>query len=380
MCFLIFEIESGGHFSEYVRYIIGYVVNYRSDDDFVFALSQRHKELLGDHCGSDNRFHNCNFIFFSDFEYVRCTTGGAFKQAWYRSLLLRNCAKRHRPDKIILLWARPYFPWLTMLPCGNKVNTIEYLVPGWRKKPVSLRHRFFDWMQYRLYSNLGCVNKVFLLNDTTYPRIYNELYDCNKFGFLPDPVEVFGANDDEPRGDDDRITLLHAGRLHREKGTFDILDAMDLLTDEQKRKFRLVICGKPQTSGDNDKISSRVERLMSDPDLEVEFHNGFVAVEFLHRQYQKADYVLIPYYNYSQSSGNLGHAASYGKPVIGPSMGLLGKLIKDNGLGYVLDELSSAAIAKVLVRIYNGDKISVRSREYAVLCDPDEFARILLDG
>ena len=60
------------------------------------------------------------------------------------------------------------------------------------------------------------------------------------------------------------------------------------------------------------------------------------------------NYLLIPYKNICQSSGVLSYAASFKVPVIAPGLGLLGKLIKRNRLGYLLKDGSSNSIKDFL--------------------------------
>ncbi len=49
--------------------------------------------------------------------------------------------------------------------------------------------------------------------------------------------------------------------------------------------------------------------------------------------FEQSDVILMPYTRPEYSSGILALAARSGKPVIGPTGGLLGRLIRENGLG-----------------------------------------------
>ena len=44
-----------------------------------------------------------------------------------------------------------------------------------------------------------------------------------------------------------------------------------------------------------------------------------------------------------------GHAANYGTPVIGPSQGLVGKLIRRNKLGIALNIITPSALAEAML-------------------------------
>ena len=53
----------------------------------------------------------------------------------------------------------------------------------------------------------------------------------------------------------------------------------------------------------------------------------------------------MPYQFTNLSSGVLGYAAVFDKPVIGPDGGLIGNLIKENNLGVTISDVSPLGIA-----------------------------------
>lgn len=85
--------------------------------------------------------------------------------------------------------------------------------------------------------------------------------------------------------------------------------------------------------------------------------------------------MLTPYRNTSQSSGAIGYAAQYGKPVIGPLKGLLGYLIKHYRLGYQVDEVCANGI---YTAISNFKRISVPD-EYVKDNQLSDFLRLCLN-
>jgi hypothetical protein len=70
---------------------------------------------------------------------------------------------------------------------------------------------------------------------------------------------------------------------------------------------------------------------------------------------------LIPYKNSEQSSGVLGYAAQFNIPVVGPSSGLLGKLIKKNKLGYTINDITSASLAYFISNSKNNENIIINN-------------------
>ena len=85
---------------------------------------------------------------------------------------------------------------------------------------------------------------------------------------------------------------------------------------------------------------------------------------------------MIPYKLTDLSSGALGYAALFGKPVIGPSSGLIGELIIDNKLGISLDEIKAESIAKTINDFRN---ISIHT-SYVENNSINAFCKTILDN
>ena len=81
----------------------------------------------------------------------------------------------------------------------------------------------------------------------------------------------------------------------------------------------------------------------------------------------------MPYKITKLSSGVLGYAAVFKKPVIGPSDGLIGNLIKRNGLGMCLPYVSKDYIKKEF-----GKRLQAFETKYVEKNDVSEFIRIIL--
>jgi hypothetical protein len=93
--------------------------------------------------------------------------------------------------------------------------------------------------------------------------------------------------------------------------------------------------------------------------------------------FNQCDAVLIPYKNAEASSGVLGHAIHSGKKVIGPSNGLIGKLIKNNDLGVCIDSINPEKIANALFSKFLDEK-SVVNSAYLEEHKPANFIKTLL--
>lgn len=91
------------------------------------------------------------------------------------------------------------------------------------------------------------------------------------------------------------------------------------------------------------------------------------------------DYVLVPYKNVEQSSGIIGYAAQYNKPVIGPSEGLLGELIREYRLGYTITQLSVSNLSEKMKELLNDDYHAIDGTSYLNVSSCYNFAKTIFD-
>ena len=131
--------------------------------------------------------------------------------------------------------------------------------------------------------------------------------------------------------------FIHIGALTERKGVLTILDAICLLPNEDKDKFTFIFAGKVHEEI-KDIFYNKIE--FAKEHAQIIVFDIFCEDEFFHDLCYTCDGILIPYKNTTQSSGIIGWAAKYQKKVIGPSEGLLGKIIKIHKLGYRIKKLT----------------------------------------
>ena len=77
------------------------------------------------------------------------------------------------------------------------------------------------------------------------------------------------------------------------------------------------------------------------------------------------DYVLIPYLAKGQSSGIVGHAVYYGKPVVVAGEGVIGKIVRKWKLGHLLRDSSEDSICWILRYLMNNTPAyNMKRRDY----------------
>ena len=373
---LIFEYNYGGHFIEYIKHLINYANKYIADSiiDIVIPY-QYNKHIITDEFKISS---NINIHYLTEDDIENCNSkSNEVISSRKRCKVLRKYIKSLGSDNVLTLWATPYlFGLLDLLPSNIRFHSIEYIIPQWRSSPT-FKNKITDTFKYFIFSTSKNIKSLYLLNDNFTPSTYNRQYHTSKFKFLPDPIEKIEFTEYQKR-DSKKIVLLHAGSLKNEKGTFDIIECIKHLNPTVRNKFRLIICGKGATQTINEKVCNEIKNISSL--IEIEFYNDFVDSDFFESLYDFCDFVLIPYHNSYQSSGNLGHAACYNKPVIGSNSGLLGELIKTYNLGITLKNTTASALEDILIELSQNNTVTVDGKNYVSRCSPQEFAKIIFNN
>ncbi len=192
---------------------------------------------------------------------------------------------------------------------------------------------------------------------------------------IPDPAPDTTA---EPNFDisKDRKTFLFFGAISKRKGADVLLEALRQISPEVAKQSTFLFCGKPEASC-KEKFRKSVAEVQDLGDPEVHAEISFVSNERMMAMFEQADVVLMPYTRPEYSSGILSIAAKAGTPVLGPTDGLLGRLIRENGLG-ATTEITPAALAEALSCPISADPTAQRA--FAEKANPVDFAKTILDS
>ncbi|MDE5758524.1 MAG: glycosyltransferase, partial [Allobaculum sp.] len=224
-----------------------------------------------------------------------------------------------------------------LLPKPIKLSGIIYKI--YLRAPKTGIRNLIDRFRYTVMAKSGSMGKVFILNDPQSAERLNQIYNSDRFMTLADPVpEVKGeVYDLRPKLGipQESNVYLHFGAMDERKGTLEILHALNLMTPQELDGRTFIFAGRVNKSI-KDHFCRLVDMLRKQG-ASIIVRDEFCTYEFLHSLCNTSDYILMPYILTDLSSGVLGYAATYGKPVIGPDSGLIGELITDNGLGLAID-------------------------------------------
>lgn len=348
MNFLVHCTDIGGHQLEYLHHIYMHASK-KNEHEYIFVVPERFKE--------DSKVLSwpiCSNIIidYLDKNELKQTDSSLLKKSFLKSKNLSKYLKKYHADNVILIDLISYIPFIILcVPFSVKIRGIIYRIYLYEWKKESLVKKVLDVCKYVLMTRFSMFEKVFILNDSSASSYLNHLYHTTKFCYLPDPVASVISY--QPRNIRDALNIspektifLHPGGMLPYKGTLNILRALDKLEKNKCDKLAIIMAGQSKS------IQPDFGMLLKKLDTKVQIIHieGYIPFEQLADLFKTCNFVLIPYLTKSQSSGIVGHAAYYEKPVIAAKGGVIGKMVQKWKLGILLDEPSVFCIQELLAR------------------------------
>lgn len=375
---LIFDESLSGHHLEYLHhYYIGACE--RPNEEYVICVPQGEFESKKDKYDWP-KADNISFEWLSedDANSIRKHAGSAFRYGMAKSKTIAKYAKKCKVQKVLLtnfISSIPQLLWL--MPKGVTVRGIIYRIFLYNKlNSIRAKIRYaVENFCYHLMAKSKVMDKVFILNDQKSADRLNEMHHTTKFTFLPDPVPQVDMSKvknirqqfDIPM---ENKVFLHFGGLAKRKGTLDILNAIIMSDAETLSNKTFVFAGKVYQE-----MHDEFYRLVADAKQKAHIliFDEFCEYDFLYDMCYSCDVILAPYHQTNLSSGLLGYAALFRKPIVGPGDGLIGNLIRDYQMGYCMPNVSALDISKS----FTIDMVS-RSKGYVEVNDVKQFTKVVL--
>ncbi len=344
---IIFESSIRGHVLEYLHNI--YMQAIHCNENFIFLLShsfENEKSILDWPDAANVSFH-----FILDEEAEKCNQPNILKAAFEQSRCIEKYSKLFRADNVFLIFLIRTMPFLPFyLPRGTKASGIIYSIPLY-KTTQSLGQNIKDKIVYWLFAHKKSIKNIFMLNDPRSAAYYNQKHKTDKFLHLTDPIPEIDMSQVKDLREELGIpsgntVYLQFGTIDCRKNSLNILRALALMSPEELNGKTFVFMGR-MCSNIKEEFNSLVNNLKNK--VQIIVNEGFVPYEYLNSMCYTADVLLTIYTNVEMSSGSIGYAAHFGKPVIAPSAGLLGNLVKDNSLGLTIDRVTPENIKQALL-------------------------------
>jgi glycosyltransferase involved in cell wall biosynthesis len=239
-----------------------------------------------------------------------------------------------------------------------------------RSRAFGLRAQLFALLtgirkriQFTLLLRNQAISRIFLLNDEPMAKQLNRWYSRRPvFDSIPDPLPSRSPFIESKLKDDHvrPFTFLLAGSLAPRKGCLETLEAIAHASKRLARPLRLRIMGRfrDEASAYRDRVMCALHRLqveLAPSHMRVEIEDGFIDNKSLSRAFAESDCVLAPYLEFYGSSGMIGHACRYQKPLLACRDGLLGELVREKKLGLCVNPRNREEFAKAIIKIVNGD-------------------------
>jgi len=400
---LIFEPQSGGHRANFFQWL--------------------EKAVEAD------VYSDCRFVFFAAKDISASVSQRLAAAGWWQKQRLlyqifRQACQRHAPDHVLVLELTHLELPLALFGSPVPLSAILFvqypeLSKGWKKVSKHWKTRLLLWRAplknlFLLNGERSCqfLTKKFTLKclarqnrnrdlNAKSQRARSPAKLCEtlsplrlcvektapvksahtRFIPIPDPAPDISAEEncnlrEHVSVSKDRKIFLFFGAISKRKGADVLLDALRQISPEVAKQSTFIFCGEPEVLYKNEfeKFVAEVQDLGA---VELRVENSFVSNERMMALFEQSDVILMPYTRPEYSSGILSIAAKAGTPVLGPTDGLLGRLIRENGLG-ATTQTTPAALAEALALPICAEV--TKQRAFAEKASPIHFAKTILDS
>jgi glycosyltransferase involved in cell wall biosynthesis len=164
--------------------------------------------------------------------------------------------------------------------------------------------------------------------------------------------------------------ILHFGAMTKSKGTIDILDLLETIPENNLDNLVFIFAGVVK----KDIIDVFIEKTTQlSSKVRIIIYNDFLEYSFINSLFYSSDIILCPYQRVFQSSGVIGLAAKYNKPVIVPKKGFLGKLVKKNKIGFTYNNFNKEEFLSLIEK----SKFYTGSDKYISTHKVKDFSNII---
>ena len=350
--YLIHTPTIGGHQLEYLHHLYLGALE-RPSDRFIFLVPGR---FTVDSAKLDwPEADNIQIVVMNSEDEVPSDCG-LLSKGWRNSKTIRKYVRQYHVTDVVVITLMEYLPFLPFfLNRHVRVSGIIYRIYLYEWQHESRLMRWQDAFKYFLLSRFRVFHRVLMCNDSASAHYLNRLFHTTKFCYMPDPIGSLqgyqGCDIREELGiSQSAKVFLHPGSMNCYKNTLGILRALNDMDRSELHNMVVIFAGqvKKEIKGDffylYKKVNTKVHLVLLE---------GYLPFEKMADLFVTCDYVLIPYLAKGQSSGIVGHAAYYGKPVIVVGKSVIGKIVRKWRLGHLLRDSSEDSICWILRYLMN---------------------------
>ncbi|MBP5420424.1 MAG: glycosyltransferase [Bacteroidales bacterium] len=375
MTTLVFDPQVEGHHLECLHNLYLGALR-KPNHKFIFAVSSEFEKLRAQY--EWPKAEHITFDLIDGLSALRL--GSIYASAWRLSKVVRRLVEIHKVDSVFLIMLLQVMPFLPFfLPRGVKASGILYNIFLYETR---FGQRIYEMLMCLIMSAHRGIERVFVMNDQSAVDTFNRKFCTKTFAYITDPMQYIDIDKTECIRSElnakptDKI-FLHFGAMDRRKGTLEILDAIGVAAADELRNRIFVFAGRIE-SGMKADFYEKLNSVANKAHIVV--FDKFCDTQFLFNLCRSCDYILMPYTQSYRSSGAIGYASLFGKPVLGPSSGLIGRLIEENNLGITIDTIDGEHIARGINELCNMHISDDKLRKYADTHTVEEFNSVVFSS
>jgi len=152
----------------------------------------------------------------------------------------------------------------------------------------------------------------------------------------------------------EKSSILFFGHIRKYKGLEYLIKAVPLISKEIP-DLKVIIAG----DGDFSKYSKLI-----DDHSKFEIYNRFISDEMVSELFQRAEILVLPYIEATQS-GPLHIACAFKKPVVATTVGAIPEVVEDGKTGLLVPPKNPKALADAIIKLLKDDNLRKEMGENA---------------
>lgn len=356
MTILIFTPDIGGHHLEYLHHI--YLIAAKSNNNsYIFLLPEKFNDVKKNFLWPEKDHIKFDLFRGSQFSVCLNSTMAVLKNTFRITKFVARKARDYSADVVYSNYLVLFVPFAPLLfKKTTKIVGIIYKIYLHDENAQGTLSSIIERYKFKLMSQCSVFKRVYLLNDEQSCVNLNKLFKTDKFQPIPDPFVPLEPNSRNIREEfnipNQNTLFVHFGAMNINKGTIDILESLKQLSQSECEHYTFFFAGCV-SSEIKKSFYERVDDLKRR--MQIVVIDDFCTYGFFASLCSACDCIITPYKRTSQSSGLIGYASQFGKPVIGPNKGLYGYLVKRYRLGILIDNITPELLRNAYKKISIGD-------------------------
>lgn len=367
---LFYDTFAGGHHGEFFENLICGIPKKHQKSKVILAhpdLEERLtslKKIIG---------ANCQLVFLTKREVIFLESSQGIVQLGRRQLnVLDKYLRQFKATRVFLMhmnsfqyvlhrWKPPISVEISgiLLSPFTPIDRAYGVCEKFNALVMGIRKR----LQLKLMLQNHAIKKIFLLNDERVAGQLNRWGSRRQvFESITDPLPALWPTVTAVKKNiektDGIYRFLLAGEMSGRKGCIETLDCLSNinLCPGQCVEVRLLGRFSKRGTASKDRILAKIKEVEKRcAFIRIYVKDSFLSNEEMSEEFKAADCILAPYVKFYGSSGMIGHACRFRKPLLSCRSGLLGEIVSTRCLGLCINPHNGPDFANGIMRIINGN-------------------------